>query len=223
MNEVVIEKDNVQTIEKTSIKIYPYIKRAFDFSFALICSLFFIPIMLIVILLIRIDSKGPAIFTQDRIGKDGKTIKIYKFRTMVMNAEEELKRLLETDPKIREEYTVYKKITNDPRLTKIGGFLRKASIDELPQILNILKGEMSLIGPRPYLHRELPDMEGYEKYITAFRPGLTGMWQVNGRNETTFQERLEFDQEYYQKFSVKLDTKIFFKTIQAVFKKDGAK
>ncbi len=174
--------DNGKEFGKLYKAIYHMVKRIFDFILSLCALVVLSPLLLIVCLAIKIETKGPAIFTQMRIGKNGKLFKLYKFRTMVMGADEKLKELLQNDKEARMEYKINKKLKNDPRITKVGKFLRNTSIDELPQLLNVLKGDMSLIGPRPYLPREKEDMVGYYDYIIQNKPGITGLWQ----NANTF-------------------------------------
>lgn len=165
---------------------------------------------------------SPVIFTQQRIGKDGKSIKIYKFRTMVENAEQILEELMESDPAIREEYLTNKKLENDPRVTKLGNKLRRTSLDEFPQFWNVLKGEMSLVGPRPYLYREKEDMDEYYDSIIECKPGITGMWQANGRSDVSFEERCRFDEYYYKNWSLTMEFIIIYKTIKGVVYGKGA-
>lgn len=174
---------------------------------------------LILAILIKLDSKEPVFFLHTRIGKNGKNIKIYKFRTMVTNAEELIK---EFTPEQMKEYKENYKLTNDPRIAKIGKFLRKTSLDELPQFINIIKGNLSIIGPRPVVKDEL---EKYGENMARFlsvTPGLTGNWAANGRNNTTYEERMKLELEYVDNISLKTDIKIFFQTIYAVIKKEGA-
>lgn len=166
--------------------------------------------------------KDSIFFTQNRFGKDGKLIKIYKYRTMVPNAEKILQDMMEKDPKIREEYLTNKKLDPDPRVTPFGRFLRKTSLDELPQLINILKGDMSIIGPRPYLPQEKEDMGERYNVIVKFKPGLTGIWQASGRNNISFTERCKMDEYYYYHRSVWMDVMIMVKTVKAVFLRDGA-
>lgn len=165
---------------------------------------------------------GPLFFSQERIGKDGKTFKMYKFRSMVMGADEILFEYLKENEEAREEYSKYKKLKNDPRITKIGRFIRKTSIDEFPQFINVLKGEMSLVGPRPYLPREKEDIGEYYTYITELKPGVTGYWQIAGRSDVTFNERLQMDMDYIKDRNLKLDGIILLKTAIKVFKRGGA-
>ena len=155
-------------------------------------------------------------FSQERIGKNGKLIKIYKFRSMIPNAEAELERMMEEDPKIKEEYLTNKKLKDDPRITPVGHFLRKTSLDEWPQFVNVLKGEMSFIGPRPYLPREKEDMGQYYDSIIKLKPGVTGMWQANGRSDVEFSYRCKLDDYYYHNWSIWLDFTIMYKTVKSV-------
>jgi len=204
-------------------KIYLFFKRIFDIVISLVGLIFLFPIFLITIIAIRIDSKGKAIFTQYRIGVNGKLFKLYKFRSMVLNADKVLFEMLENDAEIAKEYKKNKKLENDPRITRVGKFIRKFSIDELPQLLNVLKGDMSLIGNRPYLPREIEDMGKYYDDIITSKPGLTGLWQVSGRNDISFKERLKIEAKYSEIMNAGLDVEIFFKTFKAVFGRNGAK
>ena len=158
-----------------------------------------------------------------RIGKNGKEFKFYKFRTMVPRADEILFQLLEENEEIREEYTRNKKLVSDPRITKAGNLLRKTSLDELPQLLNVLKGDMSLVGNRPYLPREKDDMGEYYKHIIKTKPGITGYWQVNGRSDVSFENRLKLETYYSNHCSLDLDIRIFFKTFKVVLFGKNAK
>ena len=199
------------------------LKRLIDIVGSLFGMLLLIPLTIYVWIKNRSEGdKGPLFFTQTRIGKDGKEFKIYKYRTMVPNAEKVLEELMEKDSKIREEYLTNKKLENDPRITAAGKFLRAKSLDEFPQFINVFLGQMSLIGPRPYLPREKEDMGKFYDCVVACRPGLTGMWQSHGRSEVGFQERLEFDEYYYRNWSFWLDVTIFFKTIRQVIYGKGA-
>lgn len=198
-------------------------KRLIDILGSLAGLLLLIPITIFVYVKNRSEGdKDPIFFTQERIGKNGKTFKIYKFRTMVPNAEQVLEELMEKDPAIREEYTKNKKLVNDPRITKAGKFLREKSLDEFPQFINVFLGQMSLIGPRPYLPREKEDMGRHYKSVIACTPGLTGMWQTHGRSNVTFEYRLELDDYYYRNWSFWLDITLFLKTIRQVLYGDGA-
>lgn len=198
------------------------LKRVLDYS----CTLTLLPLLLFlslaIAIILRLSSKGRVIYTQYRVGKDGKLFKIYKFRTMHENAEEILKNTLKNNPVILEEWKKRKKLKNDPRITKIGKFLRKTSLDELPQFLNVIKGEMSLVGPRPFLPNEIKEIKHCKHIILSTLPGITGLWQVNGRSNTTFSERVDLDCKYVMNWSLWLDIKILLKTIKAVLKCDGA-
>ena len=169
-----------------------------------------------------VGDKGPIFFTQERYGKNGKIFKMYKYRSMVIGADEKLRQYLKNNEEAREEYKKYKIFINDTRITKIGKFTRTTSLYEFPQFINVLKGEMSLVGPRPYLPREKEEINGYFNYITSLKPGITGFWQTNGRNNTTFVDRLDMDMKYYYKHSWKLDMKILKQTLDNVVKKEGA-
>ena len=217
----------METTNDTVVTIYDtinrMIKRGFDIFVSFFGLIILSPLLIGTIIAIRLESKGKAIFTQERIGKDGKLFKFYKFRSMVTNADEILEKMLKEDTEQTREYKLNKKLTDDPRVTKVGKFIRKTSIDELPQLINVLKGEMSLIGNRPYLPREKEDMGKYFNDIVKTKPGITGLWQVSGRSNTTFEERLKLEQEYSNTCSIKLDIKIFFKTIKVVLAMCGAK
>lgn len=179
------------------------------------------PFYFLLALLVRLSSKGPVLYTQMRLGLSGKEFASYKFRTMYQNADEKLSELLANDPLAAEEYEHYHKLANDPRITWIGRFLRRYSLDEFPQLINVLKGDMNLIGPRSYLPRELPDMGQHAKIILTVKPGLTGWWQVMGRNATTFQERLLLDEYYISNWSIWLDIYIAIKTVWVVISGQG--
>ena len=209
----------VKNNEKIKNKPYIYVKRGIDVILSTIALVVLSPLFLILAILIKLDSKGPVFFLHTRIGKNGKNIKIYKFRTMVTNAEELIK---EFTPEQMKEYKENYKLTNDPRITKIGKFLRKTSLDELPQLINIINGDLSIIGPRPVVKDELEKYgENMAKFLSV-TPGLTGNWAANGRNNTTYEERMKLELEYVDNISFKTDVKIFFQTIFAVIKKEGA-
>lgn len=221
-----LEEENIKKNIRINIKkireiSYLIVKRLFDLFGSLIGLILLSPIFMIVIILIKLEDNGNSLFIQERIGKNGKIFKLYKFRSMVHNADEILEEMLK-DPKIRKEYKKNMKLTQDPRITKIGNVIRKTSIDELPQLINVLKGDMSLIGNRPYLPREKQDMEKYYDDIIKTKPGLTGYWQVNGRSKTTFEERCQLERYYSNHLNLLLDIKIFFRTFYVVFKRKGA-
>ena len=219
----IIKEHNIDLQEQKKIKskdIYKVIKRILDIVFSLIGMILLSPIFIIIAIFIKIDSKGPVFFVHGRIGYKGKPIGIYKFRTMVNNAEDLIKKFT---PEQKDEFEKSFKLENDPRITKVGNFLRKTSLDELPQILNIFKGELSIIGPRPIIQIELDKYgENKDEFLSA-KPGLTGYWAANGRSDTSYEERMKMELYYVDNMSFWLDTKIFFKTIFAVIKKEGAR
>lgn len=202
---------------------YLFIKRFFDIFVGLLGIIFLIPVSIIV-KIINVCNKDfdSMFFCHTRIGKNGKEFKLYKFRSMVPNADDVLKELLK-EQKIFDEYSKNKKLANDPRVTKVGKLLRSSSLDELPQFINILKGDMSLVGNRPYLPREKDDMGDYYNDIVKTKPGLTGYWQVSGRSDVSFNERLELEKYYSNNFGFVMDLKIIFKTVKVVLFKTGAK
>lgn len=225
MNDVVVI-EGMKENKKSCIKSLGYLllKRLFDLVIGLIGFVFFIPITVVVKIAYMISGDFNSIFfSQDRIGKNGKKFRLYKFRSMCLNADEILFKTLEMDLEAAREYKENKKLKNDPRITKVGKVIRKLSIDEVPQIINILKGDMSLIGNRPYLPREKEDMGNFYGDIIKTKPGLTGYWQVNGRSDTSFKERLELEKYYSINSSLILDVKIFFKTFKVVLFGHGAK
>lgn len=198
---------------------YRYIKRFMDVILATIALVVLSPIFLIIAIAIKIESNGPVFFKHTRIGKNGKIIKLYKFRSMVINAEELIKSFT---PEQMKEYKENYKLTNDPRITKIGKFLRKTSLDELPQLLNIIKGDLSIIGPRPVVTDELEKYGANTEKFLSVTPGLTGYWAANGRSCTTYKQRMQMELYYIDNLSLKMDVKVFFKTIEAVIKREGA-
>lgn len=219
---------NIHALENTEVSNenilkrqspYRYIKRFMDVILATIALVVLSPIFLIIAIAIKIESKGPVFFKHTRIGKNGKIIKLYKFRSMVINAEELIKSFT---PEQMKEYKENYKLTNDPRITKIGKFLRKTSLDELPQLLNIIKGDLSIIGPRPVVTDELEKYGANTKKFLSVTPGLTGYWAANGRSCTTYEQRMQMELYYIDNLSLKMDVKVFFKTIEAVIKREGA-
>lgn len=209
--------------KKTKTRIERIVKRTIDIFGGLIGTLFLLPLTLIIYIAnIIAKDKGPVFYTQERIGKGGKIFKMYKFRSMVVDADEKLEQYLNENEEAKREYTKYKKLRHDPRITKVGSFIRKTSIDEFPQFINVLKGDMSLVGPRPYLPREKEDMKYYYPYIIQDKPGITGFWQVAGRNDVTFDDRLKMDFNYSKLKSLKLDIKLLIRTVESVVRKEGA-
>lgn len=198
-------------------------KRTMDIFGGIAGIILLIPITIVLYIAnIIVKDNGPLFYSQLRIGKNGKLFRIWKFRSMVVGADEKLEEYLRENPEAREEYKINKKLKNDPRITKIGEFIRKTSIDEIPQFINVLKGDMSIVGPRPYLPREKEDMGSYYSCITKCKPGITGFWQVNGRSEVNFAERLNMDMVYFRGRSFKRDIKILIMTVGKIVKKDGA-
>jgi lipopolysaccharide/colanic/teichoic acid biosynthesis glycosyltransferase len=196
-------------------------KRVMDVALTCAGALFVLPFLVLIALLIKLDSKGPVFYTQKRLGKDGEHFKAYKFRTMHGDGEARLKAILDADPQLRAEYEIYHKLRKDPRVTRIGRVLRKFSLDEFPQLLNVIFGDMSLVGPRPYIERELTEMGGQEKIILRAPPGMTGMWQVSDRNATSFAQRVQIDVYYVRNWSPWLDIHILAKTFGVVVKGSG--
>lgn len=197
-------------------------KRIFDLV-ATICGGFLIlPILLILAILVGIDNKGRIIFAHRRVGRNGKLFPCYKFQSMVSDAQERLEEYLAKNPEARKEWEESFKLTNDPRVTKLGAFLRKTSLDELPQLWNVLMGDMSLVGPRPIVTKEVERYGDYIREYYMVPPGITGMWQVNGRSDTTYEERVAMDTWYVRNWSVWIDLVYLFKTVKTVFTGKGA-
>lgn len=198
---------------------YKFFKRITDIilSFILLIGLF--PAFAIISLAIKLESKGPILFKHTRIGKDGKIIKIYKFRSMVENAEDLIQKFT---PEQMKEYEENYKLSDDPRITKVGKFLRKTSLDELPQLINIIKGDLAIIGPRPVVANELKKYGTNIKKFLSVTPGLTGYWAANGRSCTSYEQRMQMELYYIDNLSLKMDVMVFFKTIEAVVRRKGA-
>lgn len=199
-----------------------WIKRGVDILGSGLLLVLLSPLLALLSLLIKIDSPGPAFFRQKRLGRDFLRFQVVKFRTMVVGAEEKLEELLQQDPIAKAQYEEFHKLENDPRVTKLGNFLRKFSLDELPQLWNVFIGEMSLSGPRAYMPVELDEMGSYAPIILRVAPGMTGWWQVLGRHNTTFEKRLQMDEYYISNWSLWMDIYIFLKTIFVVLGGNGA-
>ncbi len=199
-----------------------FIKYSFDFIGTLIGMIVISPFLLLICIWIKMDSPGPILFRHRRIGKDGKEFYCYKFRSMCKDAQVKLEEILAENEEVRAEWKKSFKIKNDPRVTKAGRFLRKTSLDELPQILNVLKGEMSLVGPRPIVEEELARYGEYVDDYLMVRPGITGIWQVSGRSDTTYDERVHMDSWYVRNWSFWLDIMLLWRTLKIVFKCEGA-
>ncbi|MBP1870218.1 exopolysaccharide biosynthesis polyprenyl glycosylphosphotransferase [Clostridium tertium] len=213
MERLQIEEQEIIQIERKENILYEVSKRALDVIASFLGLVILSPILLIVAILIKLESKGPAIFSQSRIGLNGKEFKMYKFRSMVQNAEE----LKEKLAKQNEMSGPMFKMKNDPRITKVGKFIRKTSIDELPQLLNVLKGDMTLVGPRPSLPREVEKFESWMLKRLEVKPGLTCYWQVSGRNNIDFYEWMKLDLKYANDMNFWLDIKLIFKTVAVLF------
>ena len=225
LQETTINNINIMKKERTNKKVlYKFTKRIIDIIGSIIGILILIPTALIIYLARKVlkEDKGPLFYEQLRYGKNGKIFRLYKFRSMCIGADKKLKEYLENNDEAREEFEKTHKLQNDPRITKIGNFLRKSSLDELPQMINILKGDMSFVGPRPVVEKEVEEYGTNKDKFLSVRPGLTGYWQVNGRSNTTYEERMKMELYYVDNCSLWLDIKIFFKTFITVFKKEGA-
>ena len=203
---------------------YRFVKRLIDIVAGIVGIIILIPLTIVlgIIRIIKKENDGPLFYEQLRIGKNGKQFRMYKYRSMCMNADERLKEYLEENEEAKKEYKKYKKLKCDPRVTKLGKVLRATSLDEFPQLINVLIGNMSLVGPRPYLPREQKEMGEYYSTIIKVKPGITGPWQIRGRSKITFEDRLKLDLEYVNKCSIKNDIKILWNTFAKVLKKDGA-
>ncbi len=222
---VVCGPSNSAETEDTS-SVFPTIsvsKRIFDIVFASVALTFFLPFMIAISAVLLLCEGGPVLFRQTRIGHRGKPFGCLKFRTMVVDADTRLEELLAKDPAARAEWDVSQKLTYDPRVSCIGNFLRKSSLDELPQFFNVLRGDMSVVGPRPIIADEI---EKYRENILEYksvRPGITGAWQISGRNDTTYAERVQMDTEYVRNPSLLKDLEIVFRTANAVLSARGAR
>lgn len=198
------------------------LKRVMDLALAIPLALFLIPVLLLIALAVYIDDRGPVIFRHTRRGKDGKQFTCLKFRSMVTDAGPRLDALLASDPALRREWEATQKIKDDPRLTGIGGFLRRYSLDELPQLWNIIRGEMSIVGPRPIIAEEVRRYGEDIAHYDAVRPGVVGLWQINGRNDTSYAERVALDVEYARTRTIFMDVGILLSSIPAILSRRGA-
>lgn len=198
------------------------IKRALDISLTLLGGIVVLPLCLLIALAIKLDSRGPALYTQERLGKNGKPFMAYKFRSMIQNADSMLRDYLAQHPELEEEWKATQKLKSDPRITKLGRFLRRTSLDELPQLINVLRGEMSLVGPRPIVADEIDRYDWVWDLYKRARPGITGQWQISGRNDTSYKERTAMDAYYIRNWSIWLDIHILARTFPAVLRRRGA-
>jgi Undecaprenyl-phosphate galactose phosphotransferase WbaP len=194
----------------------------FDVLFALLLGLIALPFGLLIAAAIRLESRGPALFAHTRIGKRSRRFRLWKFRSMVSNADEVLQTYLDQHPGYALEWRLAHKLRNDPRVTRVGRFLRKTSLDELPQLWNVLRGEMSLVGPRPIVEEEIAKYGPSVALYSQVLPGLTGLWQVSGRNDTTYRERVELDGRYIRAWTAALDLHVLMKTVRVVLRGHGA-
>lgn len=221
-NVNILSTSDITTTLEYNIKHIP-IKRAFDIFFSLTCLLLGLPIFLLIGLFIISTSPGRVIYFHERVGRGGKLFRCFKFRTMYADADTRLKEILKNDPAKRSEWEKSFKIKNDPRITPIGHFLRKTSLDEIPQFWNVLKGDLSVVGPRPVIEEEIKKYYGVKAYkILSVRPGLTGPWQVSGRSDCSYEERVQLDEKYIDAQSIIWDIKLIAKTIPAMLFSKGA-
>ena len=226
INNISINDISENSLNFSKVKKYSYLitKRLFDIILSLFGILFLIPLSIIIKISYILNKDNSSIFyTQTRIGKNGKEFKLYKFRSMIPNADEVLKELMDTNTDIFNEYSKNKKLKDDPRVTKVGKFIRKTSLDEFPQFINVFKGEMSIVGNRPYLPREKKDMGNYYSDIVKTKCGIVSYWAVHGRSDVSFKRRLELEKYYSNHQSLKLDIEIFFRAFLVVLLKKGAK
>ena len=201
---------------KRNLKFYMLIKNLLDILFSLIFLITFLPLFLIISLLIKLSSRGPIFFLQQRIGRNNIPFQCIKFRTMYPEAKDILENLLAKDLELKSEFEATHKIKNDPRITTIGKLLRKTSLDELPQFINVLKGEMSIIGPRPIVKEEKKKYGKFFKKVSLIKPGITGLWQVSGRNNLTYRRRVMLDLNYVENYNLLMDLRILLRTFGVI-------
>ena len=206
-------------VDNEKIRLYSVTKKSMDLILSFIGLILLIPVFLILAILVKLDSKCPVFYAHTRKGKNRNDIKIYKFRTMYSNSDEIFESFSDEQ---KEEYYKNFKLDNDPRVTKVGDFLRRTSLDEIPQLINVLKGDLSLVGPRPIVEKEICKYGQYADKLFSVIPGITGYWQSHGRSDTSYEERIEMDMYYIDNRSILLDIKIMFKTVISVIKKEGA-
>jgi len=218
-SHIITDRALIATVEKANGPA----KRVFDVLASAAGLILLAPVFLTVALLIKLTDGGTVFFGHKRVGRQGRPFKCWKFRTMVANANEVLVQHLAANPEAETEWLETQKLTHDPRITGIGKFLRKTSLDEFPQLWNVLRGEMSLIGPRPIVRSELDRYGKDRRYYLLVRPGISGLWQVSGRSNTTYERRIELDRMYLENWSYAQDVKILLKTPLAVLKSDGAR
>ena len=198
------------------------VKRTFDLAFGISLAVFSLPAAMLIALAVVVQSGGPVFYSQQRVGRGGRSISVWKFRTMVVDADATLQQVLDRDPALAAEWRQHRKLRRDPRVTGIGRLLRKTSLDELPQVWNIIRGDMSVVGPRPIVIDELDRYGADASLYLAVKPGLTGLWQTSGRNDTTYDRRVELDSEYVRTWSLANDVRIVVNTVPAVIRGAGA-
>lgn len=214
---------NEFTLTYINMQILKFVKRIIEIIGAIVGIILLFPLTIAVCLAnIVSNDKGPIFYKQTRIGKDGRYFKMYKFRTMVVDADKKLKALLDSNEDLRIEFENTRKLQKDPRVTKMGKFLRKTSLDEFPQFINVLKGEMSLVGPRAVVDGEIELFGVHKEDVLSVKPGITGYWAANGRSDTTYSERVRLETYYARNISILLDIKILLKTVKSVLMKEGA-
>ena len=212
---------NINGELSTIVGVGDWRKRAFDVAFAASVLVLLSPFFLMIMLLIKVSSPGRSLYGHERIGKGGRTFKCLKFRTMVSNGDEVLSRHLANDPLARQEWEATRKLRDDPRVNVVGHVLRKTSVDELPQLVNVLRGEMSLVGPRPVVFDELRYYGGRKVQYLSARPGLTGLWQVSGRSDASYEQRVGFDCHYCENWTFGSDIMLICRTVPAVLARRG--
>lgn len=223
VDEAIVQPNIKEKVEVRKV-LYKVVKRLIDILGGIVGCVLLVPITVAVYIARKVlkEDDGPMFYEHLRYGKDGKKFRIYKFRSMCIDADKKLKEYLEQNEEAKIEFEENHKLKDDPRITRLGRFIRKTSIDELPQFVNVLKGDMSLIGPRPIVDGEIEKYgENKDKFLSV-RPGLTGYWAANGRSDITYEERMKMELYYVDNISFKLDIQIFFKTIISVIKKEGA-
>lgn len=212
-----MELVNRDNLKGSSVVFYAFLKRLFDIVAGLVGLIILVPLTIIIKVAYMVTGDFyPVFFVQPRIGKNGKIFRLIKYRSMIPNAEKKLKELMQKDEAIRKEYQATKKLLNDPRVTRAGSFIRRWSIDELPQLVNVLIGSMSLVGNRPYLVSEKKDMGEYYKSIIRVKPGITGLWQISGHNNVSFRSRVELEATYADLACLSLDMHILARTFGAL-------
>ena len=208
--------------DRLALKRNVVTKRVFDILCSFMGLVMLSPLLLVIMLLIRLDTKGPVLFGHKRLGKSGRYFSCYKFRTMIVNGQEVFEEFLRNDSDARAQWNRDYKLKDDPRITRTGKLLRKMSLDELPQLWNVIKGDMSLVGPRPIVAEEVEKYGEKSKYLFKVTPGITGLWQVSGRNDVDYEERILLDEYYAKNWSLWLDIELLMRTVGAVVKKEGA-